>query len=333
MKKKELISIIIPVYNTKEYIRRCIDSALNQTYKNIEVVVVDDGSNLTTINELSSIEKDCNDKRLRVFYEEHKGCAGARNKGLMEAHGNLIFWLDSDDFLEPTTIAKTKSVMEQENSDMVRIDFTTESSGIITMDQTAYMRLILDDHLKSFVTGTLMKKTLFGGITFLEGNILEDYAIYPSLCLKAKKITLLRQKDLYFYTFNRPGSTTNVTATNLKGLIPRMYLAEARYSYFVNLYPRECERVLAQFTNYACMVYFLALEKQNEESIKIALNARKELETHREKIFKNDLIPCFRKLEVKAIISEAKMCSIISSAHKIKKMFFGTRMKEHKKNG
>lgn len=328
MNEEKLISIIIPVYNTKLYIKRCIHSALNQTYKNIEVVVVDDGSNEETVEMLKSIEKSCCDERLRVFYMEHKGVAGARNKGIEEVQGEYLFWLDSDDTISETTIEKTYEVMMQEHSDMVKIDFTTEKLGIVTMDQMAYMRLLLDDHLKSYLTATLMKKDLYDGLKYPEGVIVEDYAIAPMLAERCSKVTMLRRKDLYLYTLNRVGSLTQSTGVKVEGLLPRMMYAEERYLIYNAQYPDECENVLMQFANYACMVYLLSIGKNTEKDKANAKLARDMLRKHQDSLEKSKVINKFRKQEIKAICNASATCYAFKSMHTIKRKIAGVRRKE-----
>ena len=327
--ENEKISVIIPVYNTKEYVRRCILSALNQTYENIEVIVVDDGSNYETVNELKEIQALCNDGRLKIIYSEHKGCAVARNIGLKESIGELVFWLDSDDVINGDTLETTYKIMQQENADIVRVDFTTEKLGIVTMDQQAYMRLLIDDHLRSYLTASLMKRKVLNGVHFPEGGIIEDYAVYPQICLNCKKATLLRRKDLYLYTFDRIGSTTETTANKLEGLVPRMALAEQRYVLFKSRFPEECKTVLAQFTNYACMVYFECLKGKDDKHNSSKETARKLLKVHLKEIKISKLIPTFRKLEVESIVCDLKLCNnIITFAHAIKRNLLGIRQGE-----
>ena len=326
--EEKKISVITPVYNTKNYVRRCILSALNQTYENIEVIVVDDGSNYETVNELKEIQMLCNDKRLKIIYSGHKGCAVARNIGLREATGDLVFWLDSDDVINGDALEVTYKIMQQENADIVRIDFTTEKLGIVTMDQQAYMRLLIDDHLHSYLTASLMKRKVLNGVHFPEGGIIEDYAVYPQICLNCKKATLLRRKDLYLYTVNRVGGLTETTANKLDGLIPRMTLTEERYLLFKSRYPEECKTVLAQFTNYACMVYISYIRDKDERYKADAELAKNLLKIHYYEIKNSELVPQFRKVEVMSIVNNLPICQGIVLAHSIKRSLLGIRRNE-----
>lgn len=100
--EEKMVSIIIPCYNDAKYIEQAVNSALNQTYKNIEVIVVDDGSNTETKDVLKKLEH----KITKLITQENKGQSTARNVGIKEAKGNYILVLDSDDFFEPTFCEK-----------------------------------------------------------------------------------------------------------------------------------------------------------------------------------------------------------------------------------
>ena len=96
-----LISIIVPVYNVSEYLPRCLDSLINQTYKNIEIILVNDGS---TDNSLEICKKYAEkDLRIKVIDKENGGISSARNTGIAEASGEWIGFVDSDDYIEPCT--------------------------------------------------------------------------------------------------------------------------------------------------------------------------------------------------------------------------------------
>lgn len=90
-------SVIIPVYGVEKYIRQCLESVINQTYKNLEIIVVNDG---TQDNSMKIVEEYLVDKRIRVINKENEGVASARNKGMEEARGEYISFVDSDDWLE-----------------------------------------------------------------------------------------------------------------------------------------------------------------------------------------------------------------------------------------
>lgn len=113
------ISIVIPVYNTSKYLPACLDSLINQTYKKLEIICVNDGSKDNSLDILH--EYADKDNRIKVFTKENegKGAASARNMGLANATGDYVFFLDSDDFFEPTMVEKVLSKALKKNADVV----------------------------------------------------------------------------------------------------------------------------------------------------------------------------------------------------------------------
>ena len=112
--KNPLVSIIVPVYNVEQYIRRCIDSILNQSYKNIELIIVDDGSTDSS----PQIIKEYIDKAI-IVTQRNKGLAAARNTGLSHATGDFLCFVDSDDYLLNDAIMSMLNTIQQTNADFV----------------------------------------------------------------------------------------------------------------------------------------------------------------------------------------------------------------------
>lgn len=115
------VSVIIPVYNTGKYLQQCIESVLTQTYRNIEVICVDDGSTDSSLELLHSYAE--NDDRVRVISETNSGPAVARNKGIESASGEYLTFLDSDDWMESTCVETTVRRLERTHADMAVIDY------------------------------------------------------------------------------------------------------------------------------------------------------------------------------------------------------------------
>lgn len=100
---KAMVSIIVPVYITKDYLRQCIESLLSQTYRSVEIILVDDGSPDECLALCDAYASK--DKRIRVIHKENGGLSSAREAGIQHAHGDYIMVVDSDDWLEPDTVA------------------------------------------------------------------------------------------------------------------------------------------------------------------------------------------------------------------------------------
>ena len=121
-----MISIIVPVYKAEPFLRKCLDSLINQTYKDIEIILIDDGSP-------DKSGEICNhyvkiDKRIKVIHQENGGVSVARQTGLDAAKGEYIIHADPDDWVEPTMCEELLKIASNEDADMVICDFWTEES-------------------------------------------------------------------------------------------------------------------------------------------------------------------------------------------------------------
>ena len=113
---EKLVSVIIPAYNIEDYIGRCLDSIISQTYKNLEIIVVDDGSRDYTGEILDNYAKK--DRRIKVIHKENGGVSSARNKGIEAAEGDYIGFIDGDDLIEPGMYKTLVDLLEEENADI-----------------------------------------------------------------------------------------------------------------------------------------------------------------------------------------------------------------------
>ncbi len=206
----DLISIIIPVYNVEKYIRKCLDSVICQTYKNLEIIVVDDGSpdNCGKICD-EYAEKD---QRIKVIHKENGGLSSARNVGIDAACGRYLCFLDSDDYIIETYVEKLYNAMTETDADIVQCEFIEtagddavsipEDKKISIIDGKAMIGKLYDYYGISAPTVVvwtkLYKKELFEGLRFPVGRIHEDEATTYKLFYKADKIALTSEK-LYCY--------------------------------------------------------------------------------------------------------------------------------------
>ena len=117
MEQQELISVIIPVYNVEKYLCECIDSVLNQSYENLEIILVDDGS--TDGSGMICDEYGKKDARIKVIHQKNQGLSGARNTGFQKASGEYIYFLDSDDWIVTCTIEKLLNKAKDEEAEVV----------------------------------------------------------------------------------------------------------------------------------------------------------------------------------------------------------------------
>lgn len=214
---EKLLSVIVPVYNVEAYLSRCVDSILEQSYSEMEVILVDDGSR-------DSSGKICDeyaarDSRVRVIHKENGGLSSARNAGLDAAWGSYVTFADSDDFLEPDSYAPMIALMERMDADLVcagRYDIKAQSGektlglcpkqeGCITGKELAG-RIFRWEDCDSSACDKIYKRSLFDGLRYPLGKTCEDVPVTYRAALKAKKVALWN-RAVYNY-FHRPGSIT-----------------------------------------------------------------------------------------------------------------------------
>lgn len=208
----EKISVIVPIYNVEKYLEKCIDSIINQTYKNLEIILVDDGSTDSCSKICKEYEKI--DKRIKVIYKENGGLSDARNAGLKIATGDYIGFVDSDDYIEKSMYEKMLSVFDS-RIDIVECGvnyvYTNEinygdsiGNDFRLNTEEALEELILERKLSQTVWNKLYRKICILGILFEKGKINEDEFWTYQVFSRAKNIFRLNE-NLYFYV-QRKGS-------------------------------------------------------------------------------------------------------------------------------
>ena len=206
-----LISVIVPVYKVERYIRNCIESVINQTYSNWELILVDDGSP-DKCGEICD-EYARKDNRLTVLHTQNAGQSSARNRALdCPPKGEFVTFLDSDDFWHPEYL-ETLMVLQQEyHADFVQCGFIRGTESVFPQIEESVSIDVLDNHevfLKEkanvIMWGKLYRTSMFDGIRMPVGLYNEDDWTAWKLYYRAKTIVVTNQ-SLYYYTIN-PNST------------------------------------------------------------------------------------------------------------------------------
>ncbi len=205
------ISVIIPVYNVEKYLNRCVESILNQTYRNLEIILIDDGS-----TDKSSQLCDffsTKDSRIKVIHKKNGGLSSARNVGLDNATGEYVYFIDSDDWIANDTIEYLYETCKKYDADICSAKYMltgNENKNFPEIDEVieiVYERNKLQYYLDSALDGKnleipvctkLYKKYLFDNIRFPEGQIYEDIYTNYLLIDKANKL-VTSNKFIYFY--------------------------------------------------------------------------------------------------------------------------------------
>ena len=234
-----LISVLVPCYNTERYLRSCIESILNQTYKNIEVIIVNDGStdgSLDIINEYA-----LKDSRIVVVdRKENKGVAYSRNEAIQNAHGDYITFVDSDDIISPVLCEKLMDALVSNNADisMCHIYRFYEGEDIKPQSKTGievynqydllYNLFSKAEHLDT-ACGKLYTRKALSGIEYPVGRIFEDSATTYKIFCNVDKAVMLEDR-LYYYLLKRKESIISSKYT-LKKLEDNFILIRQRYKY------------------------------------------------------------------------------------------------------
>lgn len=207
-----MISIIVPIYNVEKYLPGCIDSILNQTYENFELILVDDGSpdGCAAICDAYA-EKD---NRIKVIHKENGGLSDARNAGLEIISGEYVAFIDSDDWVAPTYLAKLLEALESTGSDICECGFVRTDKEI-TLPETVQKKdvyksekalelLINDNELRQCVWNKLYRRRCVDTVLFEVGKTNEDEFWTYQVFGRANSITKINDV-LYFY-FQRENS-------------------------------------------------------------------------------------------------------------------------------
>jgi len=210
------LSIIIPVYNVRQYLPRCIDSVVKQKYRNLDILLVDDGSNDGSGDICDQYQN--RDIRIRVVHLPHGGVSAARNCGVANAAGDLITFVDSDDWLAEDAYSKVIENYHSANADIVifgicrvndanvqeKDEFFTEDRIMTNYEALNY--LIEDTMVKSHLWNKVFKKEVFYNCVFPVGKLYEDVYVMHTLFLNAKQIAIVC--DYYYYYYYRNWSIT-----------------------------------------------------------------------------------------------------------------------------
>lgn len=216
------VSVIVPVYNVEEYIEECIESIVNQTLKEIEIIIVNDG---TKDNSMKRIEKYLFDPRIIVVNKENGGISSARNAGLKIARGEYISFIDSDDFIEPTMLEDLYNNSEDAEivfSNIISYDNKTGNKSYSEsriefgiLNKGSYLFNILN--LRFSCWNRIYKKDYLerNDLNFIKEIIYEDAIFSIKALFLANKVKYI-DKFHYNYRINRNGSTMTITHSDRK---------------------------------------------------------------------------------------------------------------------
>ena len=261
----DLISVVIPIYNMEKYLKKCVDSVLNQTYVNMEILLIDDGS---TDNSPKICDEYLNtDKRIQVFHKSNGGLSDAKNFGIKKSKGKYITFVDSDDWIERDMYKEMLLKMKKNDADISIcgrfIDY--ENGKSIKWYNSNEMQMNKEEsliYLNSFYNfdmaswDKIYKRELFDGIEFPFGKKCED--AYTTYLLFAKSDKIIYVPECFYHYFQRNGSISRNAEINMDYI----YAAREQMMY-LNKYLPEISYVGE--TNYAFSVkamYQVSIERK-----------------------------------------------------------------------
>ena len=210
---KPLISVIVPIYNVEKYVRKCLESLVNQTMKQIEVICIDDGS--TDGSGVIADEYESSEYPIfRIFHTENRGISAARNRGIDEAWAEWLMFVDSDDWVDREFCRIPYEAAIENKADMVIFGrYLTNEQGKVKKEKPRKSQTGIIDHETAIDIGwpavwnKMYHKSLFDGIRYPEGFVYEELLTTHKLVYTSQRIVYLHE-NLYYYRTRRNGGIT-----------------------------------------------------------------------------------------------------------------------------
>ena len=272
-----MISIIIPVFNVEQYLPKCLDSVINQTCKNIEIILVDDGSKDSSGRICDKYAQQ--DSRIIVVHKENGGLSSARNAGLDIATGDYVMFVDSDDYVEPYFCEIPLKYAIENNVEIVsfgyyrvyedgrRIEFKTSNPRIISSSEGILQLIKKTDVIHNLPCNKFFKRTLFREIRFPLGKEYEDQATTYLLFHRASGIYV---SDCILYNYLYRETSISAVWNKPKSIIARFSIWLDRLTFIEKNYPELQSAQIDQLVNEAINGYIrLSGQNQYKDSIKM----------------------------------------------------------------
>ena len=269
--ENERISVVVPVYNVESYLKRCVDSIIHQTYSNLEIFLVDDGS-----TDASSALCDAyaeQDSRVICIHKKNGGQAAARNEAIERASGAYFCFLDSDDFADERMIEVLHRDLLEQSAEIAVVGFqefsdpatitraNTEAQLQVLNGKEAVRSILSSEEIGDYVWNKIYRRELFEGFRYPVGRVLEDMGSTYQLLERCKKV-VYRPTPLYFY-YQRSDST--IHRRSLKFYEDKFDMGEKRYQEIQKLYPEMLENDASMLrTIEHCYPYLYDDEKRRE---------------------------------------------------------------------
>ena len=312
-----LISVIVPVYNVAQYLEKSIASIQQQTYQNLEIILVDDGATDESGRLCEKIAEQ--DERVLVYHKENEGLSQARNDGLKQAHGDYVIFIDSDDYIHPEMIASLYQQLVKEDADVsscgvMNVYANSESPQTENQDdyficdtETFLREYLIGEKIPGTICNKLIKKEVAAQLTFPKGLIYEDAYYHFDLIKVAKKYVV--NTNPYYYYFHRGDSIT--TKPYAEKDLAYIDIYQKFYTEVVKEYPNLTEVAFFRLA-YA---HFFILDKMllddNFKEFKDYPRIYGYLKKHAFAIFKNTIFRKGRRISALALFVNVRLYRIL----------------------
>lgn len=252
------VTVIVPIYKVEKYLERCLNSIINQTYKNLEIILVNDGSP-DGCGEICEKYR-LNDKRVIVINKENGGLSSARNRGLDVATGEYIGFVDSDDWIDLSMYENLVQSAIKYNADIVQCGFQTVlenndiekvykfNEKIYNNKDEIFKAYFCKQEIATMVWNKLYKKEVFNGIRMIEGRNNEDTMVTPELLMNIK--SLYNIEELSYNYFKRENTITSSSFSNKN--LDQIYAGE----YVINLFENNFDKYTVYSRINMCLICF-----------------------------------------------------------------------------
>lgn len=254
---REKVSIIVPIYNVEEYIERCVNSILCQTYHNIEVLLIDDGSTDKSSEIINEYGKS--DSRVKVYHKNNGGLSDARNFGLIKSSGEYVCFIDADDYIHKDFVSCLLDICISHECDIAQCSFARTSgedtfsvvrnSSVTLLNNIQMLNNLYGENYVNtvIVCNKLYKRELFESIQFPINKIHEDEATTYKLYYNANRIGVT--ENVMYYYYQRPNSIMQ-KQFNIKKL-DILWAIEQRISFYadeglMDLFYKDCYKYLTK---------------------------------------------------------------------------------------